>query len=87
MGFHLPFKGGSALRQLSVIQFFTVFWFAVLCASKIAMKLAVSFTIPNNAFFAVFCNVLNSGNTVDKNTLLADQLSYSYVPFHVRQYH
>ena len=78
--------GVAAALRLSI--FFTVFWFAVLCiTSKIAMKLAV-FVLPYLTMlsFAVFTlNVVDSENTVDKEiSFCLDQLSYSYVAFHLR---
>ena len=70
--------GVAAALRLSI--FFTVFWFAVLClTSKIAMKLAVV-VLPYLTMlsFAVFTlNVLDSGNTVDK------EMSSAWISFHI----
>ena len=70
--------GVAAALRLSI--FFTVFWFAILCAtSKTASKLAV-FVLPYLtilSFAVLSLNILDSQNTIDK------EISSGWISFHI----
>ena len=77
---HSKWLGPRRCGSSQIINFFTIFWFAVLCiTSKTAMKLAV-FVLPYLTIlsFAVFTlNVVDPQNTVDK------QMSSAWISFHI----